>query len=107
MRLCEPAICTGCMACANICPQKCIRFVPDDEGFLRPEIDDSMCVNCGLCSKFCPQNNPPVFLPDGKAYACWHIDKSILRKSTSGGAFTAIAELMNSICWLRKFLMRN
>ena len=32
--------CCGCGACANICPKNCIKMIPDDEGFLYPEIDE-------------------------------------------------------------------
>ena len=92
MRLCKLERCTGCMACANLCPQKCISFAPDNEGFLRPQIDENACINCGLCAKKCPQNTTPDFFKNGKVYACWHRDQSIRKKSTSGGAFTAIAE---------------
>lgn len=31
--------CTGCSACANICPQKCIQMREDNEGFLYPIIE--------------------------------------------------------------------
>ena len=26
----------------------------DDEGFLYPEVDESVCIDCGLCEKVCP-----------------------------------------------------
>lgn len=30
----DKALCCGCEACANICPQKCIILKKDEEGFL-------------------------------------------------------------------------
>lgn len=35
--------CSGCMACYNICPQKCISMVEDEEGFLYPKVDIHFC----------------------------------------------------------------
>ena len=46
--------CTGCSACANICPVSAIKMVIDERGFYKPEIDLSKCVDCGLCDKTCP-----------------------------------------------------
>ncbi|MFR5051732.1 MAG: 4Fe-4S dicluster domain-containing protein [Ruminococcus bicirculans (ex Wegman et al. 2014)] len=47
--ICEYKKCTGCAACFSICPKNCITMHADDEGFLRPKIDDSMCINCNRC----------------------------------------------------------
>ena len=38
--------CTGCTACANICPKSCIEMKEDDEGFSYPVIDNSRCISC-------------------------------------------------------------
>lgn len=85
--------CCGCSACASICPAKCISMVSDSEGFLYPEIDASLCVNCDLCSKVCPIKNVDAGYTCKKdAYLVQHKDRTILRESTSGGAFTPIAK---------------
>lgn len=91
--ICDPSRCTGCCACLNACERDAISMAPDDEGFLRPAIDAEKCVRCCRCAKVCPQNTPPE-VPDelNTAYACWHKDEAIRNKSSSGGAFTAIAE---------------
>lgn len=49
----SPELCTGCLACVNVCPRKAINVVKNDTGFLYPCIDESKCINCGLCSKVC------------------------------------------------------
>ena len=46
--------CSGCNACAEICPKHCIKMVPDKKGFLYPNIDSTICINCGACEKICP-----------------------------------------------------
>ena len=48
--------CSGCGTCYNICPQKCISMIEDEEGFLYPKVDMDACVNCGLCDRMCPLN---------------------------------------------------
>ncbi|WP_238915446.1 Coenzyme F420 hydrogenase/dehydrogenase, beta subunit C-terminal domain [Clostridium sp. YIM B02555] len=89
--------CCGCSACYNICPKECIEMLQDEEGFLYPRIDEKKCIKCNLCSKVCPYNNEKKYndIEEPKAFACIHNDREVVKKSTSGGAFTAIAE---SIC---------
>ena len=66
----------------------------DNEGFLYPEIDKAECLKCGLCDNACPIKNFNVFHHDyeQKAELIQHTNRLILGQSTSGGAFTAIAE---------------
>lgn len=84
--------CCGCTACYSICPEKCIEMKADNEGFLYPEIDKEKCINCGLCEKVCPVKNTKEITKQQQAYIFQHKDDNIRRQSTSGGAFTAIAE---------------
>lgn len=84
--------CCGCAACANICPVDAIVMKADQEGFLYPEIG-KCCIDCGMCQKTCPVINvkkEEQFEQIG--YAVQNKNEQILRESTSGGAFTAIAE---------------
>lgn len=83
--------CSGCGACANICPAKAITMVENDEGFLNPKIDLKKCINCGLCSNTCPSISPHYSNdnpPDCKAVIA---DDNIRKVSSSGGMFTIVA----------------
>lgn len=97
-KICENDKCTGCSACASVCPIDCIRMKADNEGFLRPVIDESRCLHCGKCQKICP-----VIIPiedDGihpKSYAARSKDKEVVAHSSSGGLFTVFAS-----CVLRR-----
>lgn len=83
--------CCGCGACANVCPKKCIIMKADKEGFLYPYINDQ-CIECGSCTKVCPvANNKTENTFAQWGYAVQNKDADILKESTSGGAFTAIA----------------
>lgn len=95
MKICNDELCTGCMACYNICHSKAIQCKADSEGFLRPYILQEKCVSCGLCRDVCPANKElPDKHMDKQVYACWNNDFSTKQTSTSGGAFTAFAEVI-------------
>lgn len=84
--------CTGCGACVQRCPKQCISWTEREFGFRYPQIDKNACVNCGLCEKVCPIDKALEVSAEQKAYAAVHKDDEVLAKSTSGGAFTAIAD---------------
>ena len=89
--------CCGCTACANICPKNCITMVPDEEGFLYPQVDVLECINCGLCEKVCPVINAPKNLHgEVESYVVRAKDDEVLSGSTSGGFFTPVAEYVLS-----------
>lgn len=84
--------CTGCGACVQRCPKRCISWTQREFGFRYPQIDKDACVNCGLCEKVCPTDKALEVPVEQKVYASVHKDTEVLAKSTSGGAFTAIAD---------------
>ena len=85
--------CCGCTACKNICPTNAIEMKEDSEGFLYPYIDKEKCINCGMCKKVCPIINRKEKIKfNQKAFVVNNKDEKIRKESTSGGAFTAIAE---------------
>ena len=88
----EKKDCCGCGACVQRCPKSCISMREDNEGFLYPEVDKEMCIDCGLCEKVCPVINQSKERQPLVVYAAKHKDEQIRLASSSGGAFTAIAE---------------
>ena len=84
--------CSGCTACASACPRKCIAMQPDHEGFLYPVVNIQQCIDCGLCNRVCPIENPMAVKEQKlETYAVRSKDKTVLKNSTSGGMFTALA----------------
>ena len=85
--------CSGCAACYSICPKDCINMVADSEGFLYPQVNETICTNCGLCDRVCPIIHPiEERRIEQHAYLVQIKNEKIRRESTSGGAFTAIAQ---------------
>ena len=91
--------CCGCNACGDICMHKAITFKIDIEGFWYPEVDSSKCTNCGLCEKVCPElhidelkrndSEKPIY-----TIAAINKNMAVRWDSTSGGAFSALADIM-------------
>lgn len=77
--------CTGCRACEQICPVKCIKMEENEEGFLYPKIDEERCINCGKCKKTCPQLMQTISENKYKIYGVRPREIDIAKKSTSGG----------------------
>ena len=86
--------CTGCGACLASCPTHSISMEYNEEGFLYPEISSS-CISCRKCEKVCPLLNEPIVVNsvNQEVYCAIHKNDIIWKRSTSGGAFTAICEL--------------
>ena len=79
--------CSGCNACAEICPKDCIGMVKDAKGFFYPKVETDICIHCELCVKVCPLGKGNVKLHTPlKAFAAWNRDRNQHLASTSGGA---------------------
>ena len=90
--------CCGCNACGDICAKKAISFVPDEEGFWYPKVDQEKCNNCGACERVCPVLNLDKAKQFNqtypRVYGGFHKNISIRFDSTSGGVFSALANAM-------------
>ena len=94
MKLANQTVCTGCSACVNICPQKCLMMSPDSKGFLFPElIASDQCINCDCCQRVCPVLQQEQYFPDNciRCYAGYTKDNSMRKNSSSGGIFSELA----------------
>ena len=84
--------CTGCTACAAVCPKDAISMTRDKEGFSYPAVDGNLCVHCGRCTAVCPILNPKERGGVPAVFAAWNKDDAIRKDSTSGGVFSLVAE---------------
>lgn len=88
-------ICCGCGICATVCPVNIIKMIPDKEGFVYPNIQNtSLCISCGKCENKCPmivERENECWQDDVKTYAGYIQDRDDLCKSASGGIATALS----------------
>lgn len=84
--------CTGCHACAAICPKNCIDMKDMGEGFLFPVIHTETCIQCNRCEEICPVLHIPDKSYHTQAFALKNKDEAEREKSTSGGAFPLLAK---------------
>lgn len=90
-KICEPELCTSCLACYSICPADAINIV-DEQGFYKPSINNNLCINCRKCKHVCPANHDlPDIKQEQKVFACYVKDEDIRTNSSSGGFFSHIA----------------
>lgn len=84
--------CVGCNACVQRCPKQCISMSADEQGFLYPKVDVDLCIECGLCERVCPVINQADPIEPIAVYAAHNKDPEIVRTSSSGGVFYALAK---------------
>ena len=91
MELVDREKCYSCGACVAICPHNAITTEWED-GFFYPVVDQNMCINCGLCKRACPAEHHEKNNQTPRLYAFQHRDPTVIEKSSSGGAFTALSD---------------
>lgn len=93
IKLCKSNLCTVCHACEQQCPQRCISFISDENGFLEPQIDMASCIECNRCVRVCHVLNPHSREKElgSEVYAAWSKSRYNLSTSSSGGIFAEIA----------------
>lgn len=84
--------CCGCNACIATCPVNAIVQQKDELGFSYPIVDEEKCIQCGKCIKACQMD--AIVYPETyeyEYYAGQSKDEEILKVSSSGGIFDALA----------------
>lgn len=88
--------CAGCYACIQACPKKCFSQSEDKDGFFYPKFSPESCIDCKICESVCPasiKNSEKIKNIPLSANAFINSNKEDLARSSSGGAFTAIAKI--------------
>lgn len=83
--------CTGCSACAYVCPKGAIIMNYNREGFLYPIVEGN-CIECGLCLLTCPaMNGEHERRRILHCIGAYLDNKKYYQNSSSGGIFAACA----------------
>ncbi|MBR6109442.1 MAG: Coenzyme F420 hydrogenase/dehydrogenase, beta subunit C-terminal domain [Clostridia bacterium] len=80
--------CSGCAACAAICPRGAIRLEPDDSGLLTARVNETLCIDCGLCINVCDRFSDEIRgrdLRESPLYAVQSTDAVTIKNCSSGG----------------------
>lgn len=85
--------CANCGACYNACPVNAINLI-EQEPFYKIHIDKEKCISCGKCLNVCPWNNEEKRQHLKYAIGGWNNDQAVVAKSSSGGGFSSIAEII-------------
>lgn len=87
--------CTGCAACVDTCNKQALSMSMSDDGHVYVACDENKCVLCHQCEKICPAVNGMEYSSnikkESEPYSVYSTDEKIYNKSTSGGAFAAMA----------------
>ncbi|MDD4700175.1 MAG: Coenzyme F420 hydrogenase/dehydrogenase, beta subunit C-terminal domain [Oscillospiraceae bacterium] len=92
IKITDEKSCSGCYACANVCPKQCISMESNSEGFWYPKVNEEQCIDCNLCEKTCPIISKTEVQSTPVAYAAYNRDEQTRMGSSSGGIFALIAE---------------
>lgn len=88
----DRTLCSGCGACAQICPKKSISFEKDTLGSLYARVDEKTCIDCRACELVCPLQQTFDAHHIGKcAFAAYAKDNGIRFRGSSGGMFETIS----------------
>lgn len=88
----EKERCTGCGACAAVCPHGAIALRSDGDGFLYPQIRAALCTECGLCDRTCPlMEEPPPFEGEPLCFGAKAKEERVRLLGSSGGIFPLLA----------------
>lgn len=87
--------CTGCSACYNACSVDALQMMPDELGFLHPDIAEEKCVHCDLCIQSCPVLTK-IEETHTKQPVCYAVQgqDDLRKKSSSAGVFTLLSEIV-------------
>ena len=87
--------CTGCCACVDSCSHNALSVYTAEDGHLYVAKDSKKCISCHKCKKVCPVMNGIEYssnvVSHSQPYSVICTNDDLYAKSTSGGAFAAIA----------------
>ena len=87
--VCDENMCSGCMACKDVCPKKAIS-IEDSVKYYNAIIDEDKCIECKLCKKVCQQISPPLMRNPIQWVQGWSSNEEIRSTSSSGGLAATI-----------------
>lgn len=89
--VCNENLCTGCMACVEICPKNAIH-IEDTLVAYNAVVDEEKCISCHACTRICQNLTNQVTVREPISwYQGWSTDEVNRKTSSSGGAASELA----------------
>lgn len=87
--VCKENMCTGCMACVEVCNKDAIKIVDSLKSY-NALIEEDKCIGCNKCKHVC-QNNERVELKKPQSWhQGWSENETIRTKAASGGLASSL-----------------
>jgi len=93
-KLADKYLCTGCLACVDVCPSSAITDTKGYDGHIYVHVDINKCIGCLKCERTCINIHDGSYSDNVKtslSYAVVNKNKTFYENATSGGVFPAIA----------------
>lgn len=88
--------CSGCGACATVCPVNAISYDMNDCGFLEAKVINDQCIECGKCKMVCRmflrKEKMGLRFEEGRLFAIQSNNQDSLTECTSGGVAYELAK---------------
>lgn len=97
MRLPQDNMCVGCGACVEACGKNALTLGNDNCGFVHPVLNSALCCDCKSCENVCPLINSSEKNLVKKVFAVRAVDSFLEENSSSGGAFSVLAQRVLSL----------
>ena len=90
--VCTEDMCTGCMACVDMCPTDAIS-IQDSLSSYNAIIDEDKCIECNKCRKVCQVATPDdiIFRTPVNCLQGWAENIDVRMSSSSGGIAAAVS----------------
>ena len=89
--VCEKNMCTGCMACVEVCSKGAIKIIDNLESF-NAIIQKEKCIGCNMCKHVCQNNSTLDLRKPVKWQQGWSNNDHFRGNGASGGIATSLME---------------
>ncbi len=87
--VCKENMCTGCMACVEVCSKDAIKIIDSLKSY-NALIEEDKCISCEKCKHICPNNEKLELKKPQNWYQGWSNNETIRMRAASGGLASSL-----------------